>query len=146
MLKQVRSPHAGSQFTDPTLSEATTALLPCDTAVLITTINVMIDRVSGQIQLVVQAAQQSVTAALPSFELQSSGGADGNAAAQQAGLSPREIEVLQGVAQGLTYRQIADRLTISTRTVDHHLESIYGKLGVSSRHAASLWAHQHRLV
>lgn len=52
-------------------------------------------------------------------------------------LSARELEVLQLVAQGLTDREVADQLSISPRTVNQHLRSIYQKLGVSSRAAAT---------
>jgi predicted ATPase/DNA-binding CsgD family transcriptional regulator len=57
-----------------------------------------------------------------------------------AGLTARELEVLRLLAQGLTYDAIAEHLVISPRTVNRHLTSIYGKLGVSSRHAATRWA------
>jgi DNA-binding CsgD family transcriptional regulator/tetratricopeptide (TPR) repeat protein len=63
-----------------------------------------------------------------------------------AGLSPREIEVLQLVAQGLTDAQVGERLFISPRTVARHLQSIYGKLGVNSRTAATAFAYEHDLV
>jgi predicted ATPase/DNA-binding CsgD family transcriptional regulator len=48
-----------------------------------------------------------------------------------AGLTAREVEVLRLAAQGLSYAQIAERLIISARTVDAHLRSIYGNLGVT---------------
>ena len=51
-------------------------------------------------------------------------------------LTEREIEVLQGVADGSTSKEIAYRLGISERTVKAHLTSIYNKLGVDSRAAA----------
>ena len=51
-------------------------------------------------------------------------------------LSPREVEVLTLVAKGLTDSQVADRLYLSPRTVNHHLRTIYNKLGASSRTAA----------
>ncbi len=54
-----------------------------------------------------------------------------------AGLSSREAEVLRLVAEGLTNPQIAARLFLSPKTVSSHLVSIYGKLGVSSRAAAT---------
>ena len=54
-----------------------------------------------------------------------------------AGLSLREIEVLRLVAAGLTDGEIAERLVLSPRTVHAHLRSIYQKLGVSSRTAAT---------
>jgi ATP/maltotriose-dependent transcriptional regulator MalT len=62
------------------------------------------------------------------------------------GLSPRELDVLRLVAQGLTDGQIAERLFISPRTVGGHLQSIYTKLGISSRTAATAFAFEHRLV
>jgi DNA-binding CsgD family transcriptional regulator len=57
-----------------------------------------------------------------------------------AGLSPREVEVLRLVAQGMTDRQVADHLFLSPRTISQHLRSIYNKLGVSSRAAATHFA------
>jgi predicted ATPase/DNA-binding CsgD family transcriptional regulator len=63
-----------------------------------------------------------------------------------AGLTPREVEVLRLVAQGLTNEQVASQLVISPRTVDTHLTSIYGKIGVSSRSAATRYAMEHHLV
>jgi ATP/maltotriose-dependent transcriptional regulator MalT len=62
-----------------------------------------------------------------------------------AGLTPREIDVLRLVAQGLTDTMVADRLVVSPRTVNSHLHSIYGKLGVSSRSAATRYAIEHQL-
>ncbi len=53
-----------------------------------------------------------------------------------AGLTPREIEVLGLVEQGLTNQQIADQLVISRRTVHAHLRSIYQKLEVNNRTTA----------
>lgn len=60
-------------------------------------------------------------------------------------LTRREIEVLRLVAQGLTDSQVADALVISPRTVNAHLRSIYSKLGISSRHAATLFVLEHHL-
>lgn len=62
------------------------------------------------------------------------------------GLTPREVEIVQLVAGGLTNRQIADRLALSTRTVDAHLRSVYAKLGVKSRSAATRYAFDHGLA
>jgi len=62
------------------------------------------------------------------------------------GLTPREMEVLRLAARGLTTQQIADRLRISAKTADHHIQHIYGKIGVSTRAAAALWATQHAMV
>lgn len=63
-----------------------------------------------------------------------------------AGLSAREVEVLRLLVQGLTYAQIADKLVISRRTVNAHMTSIYGKLGVTSRALATRFALEHQLV
>jgi HD-GYP domain-containing protein (c-di-GMP phosphodiesterase class II) len=57
-----------------------------------------------------------------------------------AGLTPREAEVLRLLALGLTTRAVAERLTISAKTADHHVQNIYGKIGVSTRGAAALFA------
>jgi HD-GYP domain-containing protein (c-di-GMP phosphodiesterase class II) len=62
------------------------------------------------------------------------------------GLSRREVDVLRLAARGLTSRQIADRLFISPKTTDHHIQHIYNKIGVSTRAAAALWAMQHGVV
>ena len=48
-------------------------------------------------------------------------------------------------ARGLTTQEIADRLVISAKTADHHIQNIYAKIGVSTRAAAALWAMQHSL-
>ena len=63
-----------------------------------------------------------------------------------AGLTPREVEVLGLVAEGLTSAQVAHRLFLSPRTVHRHLSSIYRKLGVGSRAAATRFAVEHGLV
>jgi DNA-binding CsgD family transcriptional regulator len=65
--------------------------------------------------------------------------------ANPAGLTTREVEVLRLVAQGLTDAQVAEQLVISPRTVNTHLKSIYGKIGVSSRSAATRYAIEHQL-
>ena len=61
-------------------------------------------------------------------------------------LTPREREVLAGVAAGLTNKQIAARLGISDRTVQFHLGNVLGKLGVASRTEAAVVALQRDLV
>jgi DNA-binding CsgD family transcriptional regulator/tetratricopeptide (TPR) repeat protein len=62
------------------------------------------------------------------------------------GLTEREVEVLRLVAQGLTDAQVADQLVISPRTVNGHLRSIYSKIGVTSRSAATRYALDHHLA
>lgn len=63
-----------------------------------------------------------------------------------ANLTTREVEVLQLLAHGLTNAEIAQRLVISSRTVNTHLNTIYRKLQVSSRSAATRFAVQHGLI
>ena len=62
------------------------------------------------------------------------------------GLTPREVEVLRLVATGRTNRVVAADLCISEKTVARHLSNIFGKLGVSSRSAATAFAYEHELV
>ena len=56
-----------------------------------------------------------------------------------AGLTDRQLDVLALLADGLTNAEIADRLVVSVRTVDHHVSDILGKLGVDSRRAAAAY-------
>ena len=66
--------------------------------------------------------------------------------ASDIGLTPREMDVLRLLTQGLTSAQIAEQLVIGVVTVNFHVRSIYSKLGVSSRSAATRYAIEHRLV
>ena len=61
-------------------------------------------------------------------------------------LTPREREVLQLIARGYRYKEIAARLHLSIKTVEAHVSSVLRKLQLSSRHELSRWAHQRRLV
>jgi HD-GYP domain-containing protein (c-di-GMP phosphodiesterase class II) len=63
-----------------------------------------------------------------------------------AGLTPREIEVLALIARGATTRQVAQRLEITPKTAETHIERIYSKTGVSTRSTATLFAMQHGLI
>lgn len=63
-----------------------------------------------------------------------------------AGLSEREVEVLRLIVRGLSNRQMAELLFISPKTVGHHVQHIYDKVGVSTRVGATLFALQHGLV
>ena len=54
-------------------------------------------------------------------------------------LTPRELDVLKPVAQGLSNPDIARRLVLSEHTVHRHLANILRKLGLSSRAAAAAW-------
>jgi HD-GYP domain-containing protein (c-di-GMP phosphodiesterase class II) len=62
------------------------------------------------------------------------------------GLTAREVEVLGLLARGHSNRQIAQRLTVSPKTVSNHVEHVYLKIGVSSRAGATLYATQHGLM
>ena len=62
--------------------------------------------------------------------------------ANPGGLTYREIEVLQLVADGLTNAEIAAKLFVSDKTVEHHVSRILVKLGVASRREAARTARQ----
>ena len=61
-------------------------------------------------------------------------------------LTPREREVLQLIARGYMYKEIAARLHISVKTVESHVSSVLRKLQLSTRHELTRWASQHRLI
>jgi DNA-binding NarL/FixJ family response regulator len=61
-------------------------------------------------------------------------------------LTPREREVLQLIARGYMYKEIALRLSISAKTVEAHVSAVLRKLQLSSRHELSAWAIERRLV
>jgi LuxR family transcriptional regulator, maltose regulon positive regulatory protein len=63
-----------------------------------------------------------------------------------AGLTARELEVLGLLAQGLTNREIAERLVVSDHTVHRHVANILRKLGLPTRAAAAAWAARQRMV
>jgi HD-GYP domain-containing protein (c-di-GMP phosphodiesterase class II) len=63
-----------------------------------------------------------------------------------AGLTVREVEVLQLLARGQANKQIANQLAVTPKTISNHVEHIYSKIGVSSRAAAALYATQHGLL
>ncbi len=63
-----------------------------------------------------------------------------------AGLTAREVDVLQRLARGSTTKEIGQELGLSPKTVDNHIQSIYGKLGVNTRGGATLFAMEHGLL
>lgn len=63
-----------------------------------------------------------------------------------AGLSDREVEVLRLIARGCSNREVAARLSISPKTVGHHVAHVYAKIGVTTRPAAALFAMEHGLL
>ncbi len=92
------------------------------------------------------AAQWPVTMSTPTKTGQSSTLPAKSSPIYLAGLTAREVEVLRLVAQGLSDAQVAEQLVISPRTVNWHLTSIYSKLGVSSRAAATRYAIERHVV
>jgi DNA-binding CsgD family transcriptional regulator len=62
------------------------------------------------------------------------------------GLTDRELEVLRHLSAGATNKAIAAELVLSVRTVDRHVSNIFTKIGVSTRAAATAYAHEHRVV
>jgi DNA-binding NarL/FixJ family response regulator len=61
-------------------------------------------------------------------------------------LTPREREVLQHIARGYMYKEIAVRLGISAKTVEAHVSAVLRKLQLSSRHELTRWAAHRRLI
>ena len=68
------------------------------------------------------------------------------AAERLAGLTPREIEVLRLIAAGHTAKEAARQLEIAPKTADNHIQSLYSKIGVTTRAAAALYALERGLV
>ena len=66
--------------------------------------------------------------------------------AYPAGLSAREVEVLRLVATGLTNAEVAEKLFLSSRTVEWYLSAIYRKVGLHSRAEAVRFAAEHGLL
>ena len=61
----------------------------------------------------------------------------------QMSLSAREMEIIELVASGLTNQEIAQKLTISKRTVDNHVSNMFTKTGSKNRVALLNWAMDH---
>jgi non-specific serine/threonine protein kinase len=79
---------------------------------------------------------EAIALAKGETETADAGGPDGP-------LTPRELDVAGLVADGLGNREIAERLVVSKRTVDAHLDHIFTKLGFSSRAQVAVWfSHQ----
>jgi len=66
--------------------------------------------------------------------------------ARPADLTGRQVEVLRLVSRGLSNAEIAERLVLSRRTVEHHVQDIYLKIGASTRAGAAMFAMQHGLL
>jgi DNA-binding NarL/FixJ family response regulator len=61
-------------------------------------------------------------------------------------LTDREVEVLRVLARGLSNRAIAEELVLSSRTVQHHLASVYDKIDLRTRAGAAVFAIENGLV
>ncbi|MGZ5383159.1 MAG: response regulator [Acidimicrobiia bacterium] len=61
-------------------------------------------------------------------------------------LTKREREVLQHLARAYTYREIAERLFISVKTVETHVSNVLRKLQLSNRYELTIWAHRRKLI
>jgi predicted ATPase/DNA-binding CsgD family transcriptional regulator len=105
----------------------------------------------GQAMTVEQAVQYASTPAANASHASSGKQAPQTQATQQetsplSELTNREVEVLRLVAAGMTDAQVAEQLVLSVRTINSHLRSIYSKLGVNTRTAASRYAVEHGLT
>lgn len=115
-----------------------------------------VERAAGRASSAVAAIREAIAAAaavpavLPPEEPPTGAGSTATGspptAGRPAGLSEREVEVLQLLAAGLTNAQIAERLFLSPNTIGAHLRRIYDKLAVTSRSAATRFAVEHHLV
>lgn len=74
------------------------------------------------------------------LEFRDSGSSDPNI------LSRREIDIVKSIEEGLSYKEIADRLSISPHTVHSHIRNIYKKLGAKDRHAALVKAREKGII
>jgi DNA-binding NarL/FixJ family response regulator len=61
-------------------------------------------------------------------------------------LTPREREVLQLIARGYRYKEIAARLHLSVKTIETHVSAVLRKLQLSNRHELTTWAARRRLI
>lgn len=116
-----------------------------------------VDRVRASLGVDMFAAAWAAGRALPLDQAVAEATAELDAAAfpaasprattsNDAGLTPREVEVVRLVAEGRSNREIAAALSISVPTVKRHLTTILGKLDLPSRSALNTYAHRHRLA
>ena len=103
------------------------------------------DRAAGELEVMARAGRldaEAVSAVLGAAGHR----VHGVLAAWPAGLTEREVEVLRLICRGGTKKQVAARMGISPRTVDHHVRHIYDKAGVHTRAGATLFALEHDLL
>ncbi len=104
------------------------------------------EQAAAELEREVRAGRLDGDAVAAVLEAAGAGRARSRGDLRPAGLSPREVEVLRLVAAGCSNPEIADRLVISRRTAEHHVQHIYAKVGVSSRAGLALFAHEHDLI
>jgi DNA-binding NarL/FixJ family response regulator len=104
------------------------------------------DRAGAADQLRAMSRSGHLDAEATRAVLDSSGHKVARRGAWPAGLSNREVEVVRLVVRGHSNREVARRLVVSERTVAHHLEHAYTKMGVVGRGAAALWAIRNGLL
>jgi DNA-binding NarL/FixJ family response regulator len=97
----------------------------------------------------VAAGEAVFSPRLAGFVLDAFSDPDGAASTNDAELdrlTPREQEVLEHIARGYLYKEIALQLGVSTRTVESHVSAVLRKLSLTNRHQLARWATQHRLL
>lgn len=80
------------------------------------------------------------------YALLGSKSSEGESAAPEENLTPRELDVLQCVAEGMSNKQVAQTLSISTTTVRSHVSSLMRKLGLENRTQLAIYAREHDLI
>ncbi|MCX7743594.1 MAG: response regulator transcription factor [Flavobacteriales bacterium] len=91
-------------------------------------------------------APMSTSIARKALQLIRTGKPIDNSISDQYQLSKREIEILENIAQGLNYQEIAEKLFISPKTVRKHIENIYEKLRVHNKIEAVNLARKYRII
>jgi len=104
------------------------------------------DEAAAELRREVRAGRLDADAASAVLEAAGAGPARRRDSLRPGGLSEREVEVARLVAAGCSNPEIAERLVISRRTAEHHVQHIYAKVGVSSRAGLALFAHEHGLI
>jgi DNA-binding NarL/FixJ family response regulator len=105
-----------------------------------------LDQASGELLRETRAGRFDADCTDAVLEAAGSAAPRRTAARRPGGLTDREIEVVRLVAAGLTNPAVAERLGIARRTAEHHVQNVYLKVGVSSRAALALFAHEHEIV
>ncbi len=91
-------------------------------------------------------APMSASIALKSLALIRGKNSESSEEKKEFNLSKREVEILELIAKGENYHQIADKLFISPKTVRKHIENIYSKLQVHTKIEAIKMAAKHKLL